>query len=145
MNLLKKIIFIGMFFSVLTGYADPGADVVVVVSQKSNLTSISSSELKLLYYKKIRQIGDKSNIEPRDQAEGEVKQAFYQTFFGRSTDEIKNFWMIQVFRGREGPPRFVGSENDRAMISWLEKNPNAIGYINRSQVSSGVRIIDIKM
>lgn len=144
MNLFKKIIFVWILLKLVTSYAQAEPDVVVVVSQKSNITTISASELKLIYYKKIRQVGDKVSVEPRDQAEGEVKQAFYQSFFGRGTEEIKNFWMIQVFRGREGPPGFVGSENDRAMIDWLLKYPNAIGYINKNQVSSTVRVLDIK-
>ncbi len=144
MNLFKKIIFVWIILKFVVSYAQAEPDVVVVVSQKSNIMTISASELKLIYYKKIRQVGDKVSVEPRDQAEGEVKEAFYQSFFGRGADQIKNFWMIQVFRGREGPPAFVGSENDRAMINWLLKNPNAIGYINKNQVSSTVRVLDIK-
>ena len=52
---------------------------------------------------------------------------------------MQKFWLSLVFQGRNNPPVFLDSDKD--IISYIEKNPGAIGIISRSNTDINTALI----
>lgn len=121
----------------------PAADtVVVVVSPENPVTEMPRLHLSDLYMGRTSSFPNGESAEPIDQEPGSrVRQAFYETYLGRSLSEIKAHWSKAVFTGRGRPPR--GVDNGEEMKEFLAGNPEAIGYIDRSLVDESVRVVRV--
>jgi ABC-type phosphate transport system substrate-binding protein len=95
------------------------ADVVVVVSPQSTVTSLSKSQVADIFLGKTR----------RDE--------FYMSVAARSPAQIKSHWSKIIFTGRGQPPPAVA--NDGEVKKRIAANPAAIGYIDRRLLDASVR------
>jgi len=116
------------------------ADVVAVVSSKSQVTTLSKNQaLELFLGKRTRFPGGGAAI-PIDQAEGSAaRDEFYSRLADMSPAQVKTFWSRIIFTGRGQLPKTVGTglEVKRLLVA----NPTAIGYIDQSLVDSSVRVV----
>jgi len=119
------------------------ADVVVVVSDSSQVRTLSVSQLTDIYLGRLTHLPEGQAIVPIDQAEQTRAHGdFYQRYLGRTGAQIRAHWSRLIFTGRGQPPRTVKS--DEAMADALRRNPNAIGYMDAEAVSEGLRVLDIE-
>jgi hypothetical protein len=51
----------------------------------------------------------------------------YEKIYGKSVDEVKKFWLAQVFQGRSRSPHFFNTTDE--MISFIAKTPGAVGVV----------------
>lgn len=130
------IIALGLFLG--TGAAF--ADVVVVVSEKSAVTSLNKNQLVDIFLGKSARFPGGGLAVPIDQSEGTVaRDEFYATFTGKTAAQLKAHWSKIIFTGRGQPPR--AAPNSVETKKLLLQNPNAIGYIERSAVDASVRVV----
>ena len=61
------------------------------------------------------------------------------TFVGRSDNQIRSYWAMLIFSSKGQPPKEVESYTD--MLNLISSNPELIGYIPTSLVSSQVRAV----
>jgi len=116
------------------------ADVVPVVSAKSPVYALSKNEVIDIFLGKLNRFPDGEPAVPIDQAEGtEIRDDFYMEYANRSPAQIKAYWSKIVFTGEGQPPREV-SPSERVK-KVLADHPNFIGYIERSEVDSKVKIV----
>jgi ABC-type phosphate transport system substrate-binding protein len=116
------------------------ADVVVVVSSKSQVVTLSKSQVTDIFLGKSARFPDGSPAVPIDQAEGTaVRDEFYSSFAGKSAAQIKAHWSKIIFTGRGQPPKSVS--NSDATKRLLAENPHAIGYIERNLVDNSVKVL----
>jgi ABC-type phosphate transport system substrate-binding protein len=116
------------------------ADVVVVVSAKSAITTLSKSQALDIFLGKVSQFPNGVQAVPIDQTDGSgIRDEFYSKVAGRSPAQIKAYWSKIIFTGRGQPPRTVS--NSIEMKKRLVENPNAIGYIEDSMVDDSVRVL----
>lgn len=81
-------------------------DVVVVVSSRCPVTTLSTNQVADLFLGKTSTFPDGSQAIPIDQAEGaSARDAFYAKFTGRSAAQVKAHWSKIIFTGRGQPPR----------------------------------------
>jgi ABC-type phosphate transport system substrate-binding protein len=116
------------------------ADVVAVVSSKSQITTLSKNQIMDIFLGKRTRFPDGSSAIPIDQAEGSAaRDQFYTRLADMSPAQVKAFWARIIFTGRGQPPRTVatGLEAKRLLIA----DPNAISYIDQSLVDSSVRVV----
>jgi ABC-type phosphate transport system substrate-binding protein len=75
-----------------------------------------------------------------DQKEGnKVREEFQEKLFQLAPPEIKAFWARQKFTGvLRRLPTF---DNDQAILEYVEKTPNAIGYVDAAKVTGKVRVL----
>lgn len=117
----------------------PAEEVVVVVSASSSISALSESQIADIYLGRLGRVGD-TLVTPLDQAEGSpVRDEFYREFTGKSPAQVKALWSKLIFTGRGRPPRALAS--DAEVLRALRENPQAIGYVRRSSVDSGARIL----
>jgi ABC-type phosphate transport system substrate-binding protein len=115
-------------------------DVVPVVSARSPVTSLNAGQVADIFLGKTARFPDGTQAMPIDlQEDSPARERFYSQYTGKSPAQVKAHWSKLVFTGRGQPPRQVGSSAEaRRMIA---ENPNAIGYIDSSQVDSSVRVL----
>jgi ABC-type phosphate transport system substrate-binding protein len=116
------------------------ADAVAVVSARSPVTAMSRNQVVDIFLGKSSRFPDGSQAVPIDQAEGSpTREQFYLTFAGKSPAQLDAHWSKIIFTGRGQPPKEVA--NGAAVKKRVADNPNAIGYIDHSQVDATVRVV----
>jgi len=116
------------------------ADVVAVVSAKSPITALSNDQMMDIFLGKTSRYPDGASAVPIDQAEGSpVRNEFYTALTAKTPVQLKAYWSKIIFTGRGQPPRAVSSSAE--LKKRLIADAAAIGYIERSEVDSSVKIL----
>lgn len=130
-----------LVLSLLMGTAS--AQVVVVVSARTQLDALTRAELSDIYLGRMDRLPNGEPVIPVDQAEDSpAHQAFYRDYLGRSTAQIKAHWSKLIFTGRGLPPRAVA--DGTAAADFVAETPNAIGYVDAGLVDDRLQIVSIE-
>lgn len=141
--MMKHLSGIGIVLLLNAALGSAFADVVVVVSERSPVTTLTRSQLTDIYLGRAYRFPNGENAIPIDQAEGsEARGEFYSDYMGRSSAQIKTHWSKLIFTGRGQPPRSMAS--DTAVMEFVVENPNAIGYVDHEYVNDELRIVSIE-
>ena len=108
------------------------ADVVVI----GNLTSatLTKDEVAQVYRGKNQALKplDRSNSQP-------IKAQFYEKLSGQDLAQVRATWIRLVFTGKALAPRELADA--AAVKQAVAADPKAIGYIDRSELDSTVKVI----
>ncbi len=133
-------IFGVLWMASLAVYAD---DVVVVVHPSNPLMEISIADVKKIYLGKKKFFPGGEKAIPGDQPKDtQSRTFFYDGIIGKSEAKLKIYWSRLIFTGKGTPPRIIGV--DRVIKKWVANQPQAIGYIMRSEADNTVKILDFK-
>lgn len=129
---------IGLAWSLASGAA--AADVVAVISAESPVTALSADQVADIFLgRAIRFPGGEVAV-PIDQAEGSAaRDEFYTAFTGKSAAQLKAHWSKIIFTGRGQPPKEVANGTEAKKL--VVENPNAIAYLESSEVDGTVRVL----
>jgi ABC-type phosphate transport system substrate-binding protein len=126
--------------AVLASPAAFAEDVVPVVSARSPITALSANQVADIFLGKTSRFPDGTPAMPIDLVEeSPVRDRFYTEYTGKSPAQVKAHWSKIIFTGRGQPPRQAASATEAKKI--VAENPNAIGYIDASQVDASVRVL----
>ena len=129
-----------LFVVSLTFATSTRAEVVVVVSSKSSVTSLTTEQIARIFLGKVTRFPNDGRALPIDQPEGsEIRDEFYSKVAHKNSSQLNSYWAKVIFTGEGNPPRLVTS--DVAVRKAVAGNPNAIGYIDKSAVKNSVRVI----
>lgn len=129
---------IGILLSL--GSAMVAADVVVVVSAQSDVNQLQRVNVENIFFGRNYSFPEGTDAVPLDLEEGALERdEFYIKLAGRNAAQIKSFWAKLIFTGRGRPPAVA--RDTEQLISRLVANPNAIGYVDRSEVDERLRIV----
>lgn len=121
-------------------YAD---EVVVIVHPSNPLTEISVDDVKKIYLGKKKFFPGGGAVVPGEQPKNtKSRKFFYGGIIGKTEAKLKSYWSRLIFTGKGTPPKVIGF--DRVVKEWVAANPNAIGYIMRSEVDDTVKVLDLK-
>jgi ABC-type phosphate transport system substrate-binding protein len=116
------------------------ADVVVVVSSKCSVSTLSKDQVTDIFLGKTTRFPDGAPAIPIDQVEGSPpRDEFYATIANKSPAQVKAFWTKIIFTGRGQPPKSVS--NSVEVRKLIAANPQTIGYIERSAVDGSVKVV----
>jgi ABC-type phosphate transport system substrate-binding protein len=116
------------------------AEVVVIVSAKSHVKQLTADQTAKIFLGKAGSFPDDGDAVPVDQAEGSaVRDEFYSKVVRKSPSQLSAYWAKVIFTGDGHPPEIL--ESNTAVKKAVAKNPNAIGYIDKSAVDKSVRVI----
>lgn len=128
------------FLALSMAAANASADVVVVVSAKSIVTSLTAEQITKIFLGKTKTFPNGGNVAPVDQAEGNpIRNEFYSKVANKSPSQISAYWARIIFTGDGQPPKLLG--DNAAVKKAVADDPNAIGYIDKSAVDNSVRVI----
>jgi ABC-type phosphate transport system substrate-binding protein len=120
--------------------ASAHADVVVIVSAKSHVSSITAEQTARIFLGKASSFPDEGDAIPIDQAEGSaIRDEFYSKVVHKSSTQLSAYWAKIIFAGDGRPPQKL--ESNDAVRKAVAGNPNAIGYIDKKTVNKSVRVI----
>jgi ABC-type phosphate transport system substrate-binding protein len=120
--------------------ANASAEVVVIVSAKSPVTSLTAEQTAKIFLGKTSEFPDDSDAVPIDQPVGsEIRNEFYTKVVHKNTSQLSAYWAKIIFTGDGRPPDIL--DGDAAVRRAVAKNPNAIGYIDKTSVNRTVRVI----
>jgi ABC-type phosphate transport system substrate-binding protein len=109
------------------------ADVVVVVSAKSNTTTMTADEISQIY------LGKSKAMKPVDTSGSPIRSQFYSKVAGKDEAQIKAIWSKLVFTGKATAPKELPTSAD--VVKAVASDPSAIGYIDKAAVDSSVKIV----
>ena len=132
-----------MKFLLLAMAAIPaGADaaVVVIVSSKSPVTSITAEQTARIFLGKTFSFPDDGEALPIDLTEGNAtRNEFYSKVIHKNASQLAAYWAKVIFTGVGRPP--IELSSNVAVRKAVAKNPHAIGYIDKRDVNRSVRVI----
>lgn len=111
----------------------------IIVSSKNANASISNDLAEKLFLGKLDAFPDGSTAVPLDLPKGPVREEFYLKVTGKNPSQVKAYWAKQVFTGSGQPPKEVESSTD--LVDLIAKNPNLVGYVEKSKVNSSVKVL----
>ena len=116
------------------------AGVVVVMSSKSDVDSLSRAQVSQIFLAKTDALPNGRVAKPIDQAEGAaVRNEFYDKVADKNAAQMKAYWSQLTFTGKAQPPRKVSG--DAAVKAALADNPAAVGYISDGAVDGSVKVV----
>ncbi len=117
------------------------AQLVVIVSAKSSVTSLSENQVADIYLGRVSQLpGSNGQVLPLDLADDvESRAAFYRIVCGKSPAQLRAYWSKLVFTGGGEPPREVTDAD--AMKKRVASGTNVVGYIDSSQLDPSVKAV----
>jgi len=120
--------------------ASAHAEVVVIVSAKSRVTSLTAEQTAKIFLGKTSEFPDDSDAVPIDQPVGsDIRNEFYTKVVHKNTSQLSAYWAKIIFTGDGHPPDIL--DGDVTVRRAVAKNPNAIGYIDKASVNRTVRVI----
>lgn len=116
------------------------AGVAVVVGAKSPASKLSADQVSALFLAKSPALPGAGTAVLLDQAEGAaIRDTFYTKVAGKNAAQMKALWSRLVFSGSAQPPKALGSGAD--VKKAVAANPDAIGYIDSSEVDASVKVV----
>lgn len=119
----------------------PGiAGVVVIVSAKSTVASLSKGEAASLYLGKTTTLPGGGSAKLYDSSDANpARGLFYQAATGKSASQVKSVWSRLVFSGRVSPPHELAS--DAAVVKAVAADPAAVGYVDSAALDGTVKAV----
>ncbi|GAB5096694.1 phosphate ABC transporter substrate-binding protein [Caballeronia sp. LP006] len=140
MPLLKLIGTASLFAALCMCTSSAMADVVVVVSAKSPLTSLNESQIADIFLGRVGAFPSGDEAVPLDLPDDSPLRAdFYRDCTGKSASQLRAYWSKLIFTGRAQPPREMADA--AAVKRYLQARPSAIAYIDRKDVDASVKVV----
>jgi len=137
---MKKLhaILASVTFAALAATAH--ADVVVVMSTKSTVDTLTKDQVSDIFLGKAATFPQGGQAVPIDLAPGAMnRDQFYTKVTGRTAVQLKSYWAKQSFSGKGTAPKAVAGDDEVKKL--IAANPNTIGYIDKSRVDSTVKVV----
>jgi ABC-type phosphate transport system substrate-binding protein len=130
---MKKIVF-SLLVSPLLLVSVVWADSEVVVIGNPAATALTKEQVADLYLGKSQgaKLVDQPNSAP-------VKATFYQKVSGHDLSQVKATWSRLIFTGKAQPPKEL--PDAAAVKKAVAADPKTIGYIQKSDVDSSVKVV----
>jgi hypothetical protein len=141
MNNTKKILqaaLVGIALGLCASVCN--AELVVIVSAKSPVGSVSENDVADIYLGRTSQLPGGGDVVPIDLASDSAsRNAFYREVVGKSSAQLRAYWSKLIFTGRGQPPREVADA--AAMKKLVANGTNTIGYIEKSDLDASVKAV----
>ena len=139
-RLIKICLTLPLLLAMTAIIGSAQAEVVVIVSAKSPITSLTAEQTARIFLGKTSTFPDNSAATPIDQREGSaIRDEFYNKVVHKTPSQVAAYWAKIIFTGDGRPPDMLDS--DGAVRRAVAKDPGAIGYIDRQSVNRTVRVI----
>lgn len=116
------------------------AEVVVVMSSKSPVDSLSKDQVSQIFLAKSNSLPGGAQATPIDQDEGaKTREEFYKKVTGRDAAQLKSYWSQLMFTGKAQRPKHVAG--DDAVKKAVAASPGTIGYIDAGAQDASVKVV----
>ena len=135
MKLLKSLA-IGLLVSVSTAAS---AQVAIIVNP-GNANALSDNDISRAFLGKLKTYADGQTIEAvNSKANSDARVEFEKLVLKKSPAQVKAYWSKRLFTGKGKPLKELSSDAD--VLNHVASTPNAIGYVDASQVNDSVKVL----
>ncbi len=113
------------------------ADVVVIANK--NVPKIDSKTVGKIFTGKVIRI-ENVNVTPINLKDSKIKSSFLQKFTGLNEEQYIAYWTVRQYIGKGVPPKELNSVHE--VISYIQNNDGAIGYIDKDDLKNDLNVID---
>ncbi|MBL4867012.1 MAG: phosphate ABC transporter substrate-binding protein [Pseudomonadales bacterium] len=119
--------------------ANSHADIAVIVSKDSTISSATTEEVSALFLAKTNRLKG-TPLTPIDMINGEeLRNTFYRLVTKKSPMQMKAYWSRLIFTGKGIPPPMAESAED--VIDMIIEEPDHIGYVSMEEVNDSVKVL----
>jgi len=113
---------------------------IAVIVHPSNNAAIEKVTVSRIFLGKLKSFPGGAQAVPITQKEGSaISNEFNKKVLKKSSSQLKAYWSKLVFTGKGTPPRSLNSDED--VLSLISSNPNLIGYVDVTNVTSKVKVV----
>ena len=113
---------------------------VSIIVHPSNNSTFTEKDVKKIFLAKKSSFPGGGKVEAVNLQKGNpTRDEFNEKLLGKNEGQIRAYWAKLVFSGAALPPKELESSNE--ILEQVTKNPNAIGYVNSSEVNDSVKIV----
>jgi len=117
-----------------------GAQVAVIVNPKSTTAQMTAAQVSAIFLGNTRAFPGGGVAQPVDlPASAPERDQFYLKVTGKTPSQVKAIWSRVVFSGKGSRLKELATAAD--VKRFVATNPNAIGYIEKSEVDASVRVV----
>ena len=126
-----------LLLSALSITAPPvAAELAIIVNPQNPATRILGSQAAQFF------LGGSTMFAPVEQPENSpVRTEFYKKVLEKEPSQVKAIWSKLLFTGKVKEPQVAKSSADVKKI--VHSTPNAIGYIDKSEVDDTVKVVGV--
>lgn len=124
-------------FTTKTAFSVEGTEIAVIINKDNPIASLSASEAKLYFLRKIKKRWTEinKNIRPVDRKNKCAEQeAFYSKILGMNASEVETYFVTRQYQNAEKPQDKFAS--DKEIIDFVGEEAGAIGYINVASLTA---------
>lgn len=114
--------------------------IVVIVNNENPIASLTASEAKLFYLRKLksRWPGINKNIRPVDRkTKCSERSTFYETILKMDDKAVESYFAERQFQNAERVPEKMNSDSE--VIDYVSSEIGAIGYIKASSLTADAK------
>ncbi len=129
----QSMFYVTLLISCFLGLPVWAQDYWVIVNKNNSLTELSQKEVKAIFLGVQRVFHQGNEIDVVDQAiENPIYAEFYKYVADKTVAQVRAKRASLTFTGDLLPPDAVF--DDEAVVAWIEKHPQGIGYIYANSV-----------
>lgn len=139
---MKRMLVWAVIMAVL-GFAHPAfAEMVVIVNKDNPLTSISRTEIEMIYLGKKKLFEDGLPAVPVDlPADSLLRREFFANVLGKAEESYRLYWVRMIFSGKGQPPVMLNSEDEA--VRFVSGNKGGIAFVDSGGIAPGVRVVPV--
>lgn len=116
------------------------AEVAIIVNNGVSVSSITADAAANIFLGKLDTLSDGTRLVPIDQEDSQkIRTEFYSKVVKKDAAQLNAYWSRLIFTGKGEPPKKVADNAD--VIALVTANPNIIGYVDASAVTSAVKVL----
>ena len=128
------------FFNSSLVWSMEGEESYAIFSMHGVYDNFSKSKARMIYRGKIKSLG-KKKIQLSDWPDNAIeKQEFYDVLLGQTLSQVNGYWASLAFSGKAKQPSTIDTSDISALVDWLQKHPNGIGYAPLSQLPKDAHV-----
>lgn len=128
------------FFNSSLVWSMGGEESYAIFSMHGAYDNFSKSKARMIYRGKIKSIGEKK-IQLSDWPDDAIeKKEFYDALLGQTLSQVNGYWASLAFSGKGKQPSTIETSDISALVAWLQKHPNGIGYAPLSQLPKDAHV-----
>ena len=116
------------------------AEIAVIVHPATKVVSLTEEDVSRLFLGKTKSYPNGAQAVPINQNEGSpTRDKFNDAVCKKNASQYKAYWSQLVFTGKGTPPKDGG--DDAQVKALVASTPNAISYVDASQVDDSVKVV----
>ncbi|MEQ1556779.1 MAG: hypothetical protein ABL915_08280 [Gallionella sp.] len=136
-----RLLFLGLcLFASNIVAAEPA--LAIIANHDGDYATLTRRQVVDIYMGKLTVLNNGTFPQPVDyQGNPEIRERFYRLMTGKNLAQINAYWARMSFTGQANPTRLLPDQ--KAMLRAVGKNQDALGFVDKDEVTPSVKSLMI--